>query len=74
MGQFLLDPDPPRGMEFGGSLKRAKWVLVSEDFGGFLCFLAKNRKNKKLLRNLHMLDGLALCFDPDNSEPETFLN
>ena len=21
-----------------------------------------------------MLDGLALCFDPDNSEPKTFLD
>lgn len=36
--------------------------------------LAKNRKNKKLLRNLHMLDGLALCFDPDDTEPPTFLD
>ena len=37
--------------------------------------LARNRKNKKLLQNLKMLDGLAVCFDSEESdEPKTFLD
>ena len=58
--------------EFGSFLQLLNKIGVPDELAPMI--LAKNRKNKKLLRNLHMLDGLALCFDPDNSEPKTFLD
>ena len=38
--------------------------------------LTRNRKNTKLLNNLAMIDGMALCFNSNDAEiqPRTFLD